>query len=765
MEREQDIQNRLMSTLARQQGDVAKHINDYLQAASEWQGTYNYLASSTTGLQGLLTNWLEAREIYEKADLAFALANLGVGGIKLGFKAYKFFTNSAVAGGEAAAGAGGLAGAADEALAAGAGATDEALAAGAGATDEAAALASGETQAFNRTLVPPGQQPNAPGFGGFAEGTSAVSGSQAASDAVMLQREVARWEAEVAQTRSMLENMQKSGAPQSLIDDFKTALDDLLETGPPTSLPPPPISATAQMVSRMDDGLVAAARQAGINVDDVASAAADLEAAEIALMRAIAESRGWHDIPKWAGDPITNILINARKILAGADDVRINPKDLEILQSLRTYVESRGLNFTEYLATAAGEIGVAGKEAFKAGGLEFSGKTFEVFEGIVKYYDPEDIDILLKALDAAGDATKLRNTVNPVTQASLNGLGRAAQAGGGGCGALDAGLGLQGMGGTLEGSANIAGNNGGSGPPAGTPTDAELQNVLYGTGELGKVGLGNVVDQFGVTDRFTAGQSYGRAMMGELWEFFTSPSATTASIYYTLEAQDEVLNLFQNEGSKLTDLGMQVGSASRALGRLRATLEQAGLTESGFLGGQGPAELRRALGQLEEVYDSASDDWKERNKELIEERRKHINEKLAALAETVEDLNALAERLEKLQKWLDSLRLNPDGSLRRPLDLFNPIIYVRLGSISLYLRAMGADAFGLTSDVPFRLVAPDAPEPVRLEPHRELTPKEVFEENRARLEEKWRQFEEASEVEFDPDLDAWLDNLPPPPGD
>ncbi|MCX7863873.1 MAG: CAP domain-containing protein [Novosphingobium sp.] len=98
LDREQQVQDRLMKELATLQGNVAKHINDYLAAASAWQGTYAYISSTTTGLQGLLTNWLEAREVYEKADLAFALANLGVGGVKLGFKAYKFFTRPRVAG-------------------------------------------------------------------------------------------------------------------------------------------------------------------------------------------------------------------------------------------------------------------------------------------------------------------------------------------------------------------------------------------------------------------------------------------------------------------------------------------------------------------------------------------------------------------------------------------------------------------------------------------------------------------------------------------
>ena len=813
--REQEIQDRMMKELATLQGNVAKHINDYLAATSAWQSTYSYIASSTTGLQGLLTNWLEAREIYEKADLAFALANLGVGGVKLGFKAYKFFTKPkiAAAGTEAVAGATRVAGAGDEAATL-AGAGDDAAAAGgkAGQAGEAGVAATGETQVFNRTLVPPGKtaptgraipgrggpginlgaDPNVPGFRGYTGAPSSsgpiggVSTASGASSAASSSAEAATaYAGAVAKTEQALAQAKAAGNAFEA-EALQYNLNNLLKQGA-SGYEAAQAAGLARKVAELDKGLVAAARQAGVNVDNIVGAAADAEAAELAVMRAIAAARGWHDVPAWAANPITNILINARKTLAGVADAKISPQDLELLKSLKTYVESKGLNFADYLATAAGEIGVAGKESFKMGGLTFEGKTFEVFEGIVKYYDAEDINLLLKVLDTGGDAAKLRTAVTPVAQASLNGLGHAAQLGGGGCGALDAGLALNGVGGTLQGGAPGASAPGAATAPGGKPTDAQLENVLYGQGELGKVGLGNVVDQFGVTDRFTAGQGYGRAMLGELWEFITSPSTTTASFYYTLEAQNEMLKLLQNEGAKLVQLGTQFDDASRALRDLQATLERAGLSAPGsYLGKSGPDDLRRALDKLQDVYNSGSDTWKKNHKAEMDGRRNHINEKLAALAETVADLNALAARMQNLRNWLDSLRLNADGSLRGPIDLFNPQVFVRLGSVSLFLRGTAADAFGLTSDVPFRVVVNQpmaqqpGPQPAnatdaeadairarhRSNPEVMDTPEEDttdadFDAMRARNAERIREIEEAPEADVDSDFETWLNNLPP----
>jgi hypothetical protein len=57
-----------------------------------------------------------------------------------------------------------------------------------------------------------------------------------------------------------------------------------------------------------------------------------------------------------------------------------------------------------------------------------------------------------------------------------------------------------------------------------------------------------------------------------------------------------------------------------------------------------------------------------------------------------------------VRQWLDSVRLGPDGRPKGPVDAFNPQTFVRLGSISMYLRGIGADIFGLTTDTPFHMI-------------------------------------------------------------
>jgi hypothetical protein len=174
--------------------------------------------------------------------------------------------------------------------------------------------------------------------------------------------------------------------------------------------------------------------------------------------------------------------------------------------------------------------------------------------------------------------------------------------------------------------------------------------------------------------------------------------------------------------------------------------------------------LRRALDDLEKTYNTGSDDWKKNHKGELDARRDHINQKLAALAETVSDLNALTARMQNVRNWLDSLRTAPGGGLRSGVDLFDPQVFVRLGSISLYLRGMGADAFGLTSDAPFRVVVPQMqPQQPQLQ-KASLTDEEIeqkFNEEMERMEQRARELDairDAPETEVDPDFDAWLNN-------
>jgi hypothetical protein len=98
----------------------------------------------------------------------------------------------------------------------------------------------------------------------------------------------------------------------------------------------------------------------------------------------------------------------------------------------------------------------------------------------------------------------------------------------------------------------------------------------------------------------------------------------------------------------------------------------------------------------------------------------------------------------QLRVWLDSVRLGPGGKPRTPIEAFNPLTFVRLGSIDRYLRAMGADTFGLVTDTPLHMVlaAPDRDA--------------GFEAERKRFEDQARALDAAPDVDIDPGLDQWL---------
>ena len=200
-------------------------------------------------------------------------------------------------------------------------------------------------------------------------------------------------------------------------------------------------------------------------------------------------------------------------------------------------------------------------------------------------------------------------------------------------------------------------------------------------------------------------------------------------------------------------LGTRLTEASNALRDLHGTLQRAGLSGPGsYLGTRGPADLQRALDDLQKAYDAGSPEWQRSHQGQLDARREHIRQKLAALSETVADLNALAARMAQMRNHLDSLRLNPSGGLRETVDLFNPIVFVRLGSISLFLRGIGADAFGLSTGAPFRLSAPPPPQSAS-------APAEDFDAMRAREAAYWQAVDDAPEVDIDPDLDAWLNSV------
>jgi len=807
LQNESDVQDRLEREFATMQGDVAKAINDYLAAASAWQENFAHVSSATTGLQGLLQNWTESRAILEKADFAFAMANLGVGGTKLGFKAIKWISKARAAAvataeaSEAAASALKTAETASEAWKT-EGGVHKALPKVAETGSEAWKTEGGVQRALPKATEAGGDAAKA---GGEATKAAPHPGSPAAATPVKPNQTFAPVAAvsdegasmrasgiysaaegassEEAQFQQQVRKMQRLVKKANAAGDTKTAARiqgdiDKLVAGRAKAMAGAkalrPVAGTANagaaaqeaqlqehirtlerqieqahaagnaagaahiqsdldrlVIARAKDmaraqispQVQALAKEAGIDTAKIvedANVAPDLalegvkdnaeintavngivDDVEMTVLRRVAESRGWHDIPQVAINAIGKAIVDARKTLAGVKGAGISKADVEALKKLKAIVERNGLNFSEWLSTAATESAGAGKEI----GSNGVRKVYEeVGNDIALYYTKADVALINDIIATDGDVSKLRALMGPIDELSLNALARAGAAAPKASGVCPA------AGFLAQGGSNAAG-------ALARPTEQQLTNVMNGTGRLGQVGLDNVMDEFGLTERIE-GKGLFRAAAGEMWELFTSPSATVGSHYASWVALDELEGLLKNDRPQLLNLGVKLDDAARALSNLQGALKRAGVGDpNSDLEKKAPNDLQKALDDLDKAFNSGSPGWQKDHQAQMDERRKHIEQKLADLADTMKDLNALSARMGQLKQWLDSVRLNPDKSLKTPLQAFNPETFVRLGSISLYLRAMGASAFGLTQDVPFHMVPltvskpPPAPKP------------------------------------------------------
>ena len=697
LQHEKDIEGHLEREFGRLQGEVATGINQFLGASYSWQSTYAYVSSSTTGLQGLLQSWAEAHSTLTKADFAFALANLGVGVGKLGFKAVQWMRTPAQAV-ETAEGAAALAGAAE-----GSAAVADAANASGTAGRGVSASNGARPVAANGMFAP-------------IESVTATTGSTAPL-AVDLASAGAQWEGQVAKMQLLLKHARAQNLPQ-LAARIEADLKTLMAAKP---VAPPTAAATglegfAQQLDRMASTLSApeqaamassdaatlrslaqTATEAGVDTTQIVKPGMDAAEAAEAVMAAIAKAKGWHSMPQWAELAVTNLLLQARGSLAGVQGARISPQTLELVQSLQAYLRANGLTLNQYLRTSAYEL------------EELTSRGDYAME-IVLQFDAADVQLLDQVLAAGGDIAKLRGVVGPIPQVSLNALARGWQT------ATQARMG------PTFSCANITNSLLNASQAAGAsailtqplrPSEQDVRNVLTGTGQLGRVGLASVDDQFGgVISRLEDGNFYWNATAGEAWRLFTSPSATVGSYYYTLASQDELQTLFANAGPELVQLGTQMDDASRALSNLKSALARAGVGDpSSYLNSGGPKELQGVLDQLQRAYDSADPEWRDVHKTQMDEKRAHIEKKIADLKAAMDQLAQLNNRLGQLQQWLDSVRLNPDGSRRGTLQAFDPQAFVRLGSISLYLRSIGAAAFGLTNNGPMQMGVPGGAAP------------------------------------------------------
>lgn len=388
------------------------------------------------------------------------------------------------------------------------------------------------------------------------------------------------------------------------------------------------------------------ASEAGVNLAEwTAKHGDDAVVAGEELIKLVARMRGWHGVPAQVESVVGRLLVNGQAALT-----RRGAMAADDLAQISQWAQRPG--FWEWLSKAANwfeEIG-------------WMGNFPELNRYASLMWSADDIAFLRRVVEAGGDVSKLRAALGPA-QAALVTAGRTAP--------------------VLSGAGLAAGTAG-----AGGLTQGLDQSLSQFGDPLAQVGdLSNFVDQFGVTDRFSAGQGYGRAVMGELWELITSPVTTVESHYFTFQAQEAYSNFLDQFGGDLKTMGEGLNEAVGALDDLGSALDMVDPEDPrNPLGGGRDQALRDALGDLESAYNDASPEWQHAHADEMAERRRHIEDKIAYIRAVLDALTDLRSRLPQMREWLNSLRIDPStGGLRSLTTMLNPEISVRLISNGLYL--------------------------------------------------------------------------------
>lgn len=406
------------------------------------------------------------------------------------------------------------------------------------------------------------------------------------------------------------------------------------------------------------------ASEAGVDLSEfMARHGGDATLAGEELIKIVARLRGWHGVPEQMAGVVGRVLVNGQAAMTGRGVVAA-----EDLAQLSQWAQRPG--FWEWLAKAADwfeEIGWMGDQP-------------EINRFATLLWDAADIGFLKKIVEAGGDITKLRALLGPA-QAAVVTATRAAP--------------------VLSGAGLAAGAAGGAGLVQGRDEAlAQLHDPLMQVGDLS-----NFVDQFGVTDRFTAGQGYGRAVMGELWELVTAPVTTIESHYFTHQAQDVYDRFLKEAGGDLQTMGSALNDAVRTLDDLGSALDIIDPDDPrNPLGAGREQALRDALRDLEAAYRSGDADWQRAHADELVERRRHIEDKIAYIRSVLDALRDLQGRLGQMREWLNGLRVDASGGLRSVTTMMNPEIAVRLISTGLYLNGVtqeiGNAAMGPVDDGP-----------------------------------------------------------------
>lgn len=422
------------------------------------------------------------------------------------------------------------------------------------------------------------------------------------------------------------------------------------------------------------------------------------------LVKLVARMRGWHGVPERVAGVAGRLLVNGRSALAGngamaADDIA----------QLTQWAQRPG--FWEWLGKSANWFEEVGWLSNHPDMIEYASLM----------WNADDIAFLKRLVWSGGDLNRLRQLLGPAQTAAVSSVYRTSEL------AVVAG-----MAGTASALDQAAGR---------------MHDPLMQVGDLS-----NFVDQFGITDRFTAGQGGFRAGLGELWEMLTAPVTTIESFSFTNEAQQVYDQFLQDHGADLRTMGSAMDDATRALEDLQRALDILDPNDPrNPLGGGREQALRDSLNGLQRAHDGASPEWRRAHADELAERRRHIEEKLAYVRGVMDALQQLRQRLPQMTQWINDLRRDPQtGGLRSVTTFMNPEIAVRLMSNGLYLNGVAggvaSDALGAATDADGAGAAPGAF--ADLDTPLEPPPETDWDEVERRHQETQAEFERRS-AEFD----------------
>lgn len=373
--------------------------------------------------------------------------------------------------------------------------------------------------------------------------------------------------------------------------------------------------------------------------------------ADRVLRNAVGLKRGWHPITRNAEDLIGRLLVNGRSAVAGRG-ATIDPADVAKLQE---WASAPG--FWEKLPLSA--VNLSYDIVGSPGGRGPAG------DAIALIYDADDVQFLRRLLAVDGDTARLADALGPAQVAAWEF----------GVGAVGTGI--------------NAGDLG-----------SDVMSLSEGSSLVGGLDLGSYTDQFGgwtssVESGFWTAQAEG------LWSLFTSPFETFSSLAHTYGAQSRYMEFLEGHGDDLTDLGASLKAAIDALDRMADAIDRADLDDAtSALGGRLADDLRALLGEME-------------GHEGYEERRAHVEQKIADIERISGGLQDQMMRIRQMRDWIEGLFTDHEGNLRPVIDLWNPEILSRLGAGDLMLSGIvGSAASGGRSPLPKSAPANQAPPPM-----------------------------------------------------